>query len=124
VLVIDDDVHSAEALRDLVALAGHAVELALDGAEGLRRAAALAPDVILCDVELPGMSGYDVARALRAMPGRPRSLLVALTGYGSHESSRAALEAGFDADVVKPVSPERLVQLLAAAPPVGGAARP
>ncbi len=113
VLVIDDDVDSAEALRDFLALSGHAVEIAREGAEGLRRAAAHAPDVILCDVGLPGMSGYEVAKALSAAPG-PRAVLVALTGFGSDENRQSALAAGFDAHVVKPVSPEQLVQLLAA----------
>ncbi len=112
VLVIDDDVDSAEGLRDFLALSGHAVEIAHDGPEGLRRAAALSPEVILCDVGLPGMSGYDVARALRATPGQ-RALLVALTGYGSDESRRCALAAGFDAHVLKPVSPDQLGQLVA-----------
>lgn len=120
VLVIDDNVDSAETLRDFLALSGHAVEIALDGAEGLRRASTLSPDVILCDVGLPGMSGYDVAKALRATPGR-RALLVAVTGYGSEEDRRSALAAGFDAHVVKPVSPEQLRQLVAAAPDPGGA---
>ena len=115
VLVIDDNVDSAEALRDFLVCSGHAVEIASDGAEGLRRAAALSPDVILCDVGLPGMSGYDVAKALRATPG-PHALLVAVTGYGSEDSRRSALAAGFDAHVVKPVAPEQLAQLVAAAP--------
>ncbi len=110
VLVIDDDVDSAKALRDFLAVSGHTVEIAYDGAEGLRRAAALSPEVVLCDVGLPGMSGYDVAKALRATPG-PRALLVALTGYGSDEVLQRALAAGFDARVVKPVSPEQLQQL-------------
>ncbi len=123
VLVIDDNVDSAETLRDFLALSGHAVEIACSGADGLQRAAALAPDVILCDVGLPGMSGYDVAKALRATPG-PRALLVALTGYGSDEDRRHALAAGFDAHVVKPVSPKHLERLLAAAPAPGGAPRP
>ena len=114
VLVIDDDVDSAKALRDFLALWGHTVEIAYDGVEGLRRAAALSPEVILCDVGLPGMSGYDVAKALRATPG-PRALLVALTGYGSDEVLRCALAAGFDAHVVKPVSPEQLQHLVAVA---------
>jgi two-component system CheB/CheR fusion protein len=118
VLVIDDDVDSAETLRELLALSGHSVETASDGTEGLRRAAALSPDVILCDVALPGMSGYEVAKALRAMHG-PRALLVALTGFGSDEHRRCALAAGFDAHVVKPVSPEQLEQLVAAAPDRG-----
>ena len=104
VLVIDDDVDSAEALRDFLARSGYAVEVAHAGAEGLRRAAAHLPDVILCVVGLPGMSGYDVAKALRARPG-PRALLVALTGYGSDEC-RQCIAAGFDVHVVKPVSRE------------------
>ena len=123
VLVIDDNVDSAEALRDFLVCSGHAVEIASDGAEGLRRAAALSPDVILCDVGLPGMSGYEVAKALRATPG-PHALLVALTGYGSEENRRSALAAGFDAHVVKPVAPEQLAYLVAAAPGRASAPRP
>ena len=123
VLVIDDDIDSAEPLRDFLTLSGHAVEIAHDGAEGVRRAAVLSPDVILCDIGLSGMSGYDVAKALRVTPG-PRPLLVALTGYGSDENRRCALAAGFDAHVVAPVSPKQLEQLLAAAPDPGGASGP
>ncbi len=122
VLVIDADVDAAETVCDLLALAGHAVEIAHDGAEGLRRAAAHSPDVVLCDVGLPGMSGHDVARALRAALGR-NALLVALTEYGSDENRRSAFDAGFDAHVVRPVSPEQLERLLAAAPDAGVASR-
>ncbi len=123
VLVIDDDVESAEALRELLALSGHTVDVACDGAEGLRRAAALSPDVILCDVGLPGMSGYDVAAALRATPGA-HGLLVALTGCGSDDCRRRAVAAGFDRQLVKPVSPEQLEQLLATASGAGSSPRP
>lgn len=113
VLVVEDNADAAETLRDLLKLSGHAVDVAYDGGEALGRAVAFDPEVVLCDIGLPGMTGYDVARALRSAPGGAARLLVALTGYGLDEDRRRAMEAGFDAHLVKPVRPEQLDQLLA-----------
>ncbi len=115
ILIIEDNQDARDTLRALLELMGHRVETAPDGARGLEKALALDPDVALIDLGLPGMSGFDVARRLRASSAGPSIYLVALTGYGSSEDRTRALEAGFDEHVTKPVSPAALEQLLAKA---------
>jgi len=114
-LIVDDEKSLREMLGLLFHKQGFEVLSAANYTEGVAAALRSSPDVILCDIGLRGMSGYDVAKALRATPG-PRALLVALTGDGSDACRRCVLAAGFDAHVVKPVSPEQLEQLVAAAP--------
>jgi len=116
-LLIEDHVDAAESLAMLLELIGHEVEVAFDGAGGLEKARALRPEVVLCDIGLPGMDGYAVARALRAAPESQTCFLIALTGYGQDDDRRRALEAGFDAHLVKPVDLEALRRLLAEAGP-------
>jgi PAS domain S-box-containing protein len=111
VLVVDDNVDAAESLADVVRMLGHDVEVAYDGPTALARARAAPPDVVLCDIGLPGMSGYDVARALRA-DGPRGGHLVAVTGYALPEDVARALAAGFDAHVPKPVDPEEIRRLI------------
>ncbi|HET8542195.1 MAG TPA: ATP-binding protein [Anaeromyxobacter sp.] len=112
VLVVEDQDDAAESLADVLRLAGHEVEVARDGADGIRRAKTSRPDAVLCDIGLPGMDGYEVARRLRA-DGHAGTLLVALTGYALPEDLRRAREAGFDAHLTKPASPEDLEAVLA-----------
>jgi PAS domain S-box-containing protein len=112
VLVVDDNRDAAESLVMLLRLVGHDASLALDGPTALRAAAAAPPDVVLCDIGMPGMNGYEVARRLRGLTGVGRPLLVAVTGFGAAEDRRRTAEAGFDAHLVKPVEPEALMQLL------------
>ena len=97
----------------LLELIGHEVEVAFDGADGLAKARASRPEVVLCDIGLPGMDGYAVARALRAAPETASAFLIALTGYGQDDDRRRALEAGFDAHLTKPADLEDLRRLLA-----------
>jgi CheY-like chemotaxis protein len=111
VLVIEDNEDSAESLRDILELQGHVVSVAHDGPEGLARARAAEPDVVLCDVGIPGLDGYEVARRLRAAGTRAR--LVALTGYAGADDVARAQQAGFDAHLAKPPDLERLERLLA-----------
>ncbi len=87
---------------------------AADGAAGLAAALVSRPDVVLVDVGLPKMDGYEVARRIRGAAGSWRPLLVALTGYGLPEDRARALEAGFDAHLVKPVDQTELEALLSA----------
>jgi CheY-like chemotaxis protein len=87
------------------------VDVAYDGPSALERARANPPDVVLCDVGLPGMSGYDVARALRASTKAPQ--LFAVSGYAQPEDVRKAVEAGFDGHVAKPCDPAEIERLLA-----------
>jgi CheY-like chemotaxis protein len=89
------------------------VELAFDGREGLRKALELHPDVVLCDIGLPGIDGYLVASELRQNPSTADTKLIAVTGYGTEEDRRRAREAGFEEHLVKPVTPDRLQQALA-----------
>jgi CheY-like chemotaxis protein len=112
-LLIEDHVDAAESLAMLLELIGHEVEVAFDGASGLAKARASSPEVVLCDIGLPGMDGYAVARALRAAPETSTVFLIALTGYGQDDDRRRALEAGFDAFLIKPVDLEALRRLLA-----------
>jgi CheY-like chemotaxis protein len=120
VLVVEDNSDTREMLRQVLAMLGHEVHVARDGAEAVDVALRLRPDVALVDVGLPALDGYAVARAIRAAPGGHRIRLVAVTGYGRAEDRRAARAAGFDAHVVKPVSPEMLADIVAG---VGGDAR-
>jgi CheY-like chemotaxis protein len=108
ILVIDDTEDNREMLRILLTLEGYQVGAASDGASGIEYAIAYRPDVIIIDIGLPELDGYEVARRLRAptFPYRPR--LVALTGYGQPEHRRRAEEAGFDVHLAKPATPEAL----------------
>ena len=114
VLVIEDDPDTAHMLRLLLERAGHVVEQASGGEQGLEAARARAPDVVLCDLTLPGLDGCAVARALRAAPATRAALLVAITGHGLDEDRHRTLEAGFDVHLVKPVDFARLQQVLSA----------
>jgi CheY-like chemotaxis protein len=111
ILIIEDNADARDALRLLLELDGHVVDAAGEGAEGVQIAQAKDPDIALVDIGLPGLDGYEVARRLRASGSR-RPVLVALTGYGQPEDRRRAVEAGFDALLVKPVDPSMLASLL------------
>ncbi|HEY0512605.1 MAG TPA: chemotaxis protein CheB [Thermoanaerobaculia bacterium] len=112
-LVIEDNVDAAESLGLLLRLAGHEAEVALEAVEGLEKARRSPPEVVLCDIGLPGsMDGYAVARAFRADPALRGAFLIALTGYGQEEDRRRALEAGFDAHLTKPADLDVLRRLL------------
>jgi PAS domain S-box-containing protein len=110
VLVVDDNADAAESLAQIVRMLGHAAEIAYDGLSALAKARANPPDVVLCDIGLPGMSGYDVARALRA--AGHRMSLFAVTGYAQPDDVKRAVEAGFDGHVAKPVDVAQLERLL------------
>jgi signal transduction histidine kinase/PAS domain-containing protein/ActR/RegA family two-component response regulator len=112
VLVVDDNVDGRDALRALLELGGHRVDVAEDGPSGIDVARRVAPDVALIDIGLPGLDGYQVAQALRAAEGR-RIRLIAITGYGQPEDRQRALDAGFDAHLVKPVDVDELARVLA-----------
>jgi len=111
VLVVDDDRDGAESLAQLVEMFGHHAEVAYDGASAIAKARANPPDVVLCDIGLPGMSGYEVARALRSQAGAGIKL-VAVSGYAQPEDLTAAADAGFDRHVAKPPNPEEIERLL------------
>jgi signal transduction histidine kinase len=112
VLIVDDNVDAAVTLAKLVELRGHRVEVAHDGATALERVRSSLPDVILLDIEMPQMNGYDVARALRNDERSRGVRLIAITGYGKGSDRERATQAGFDAHMVKPVEPEALYAAL------------
>lgn len=114
VLVVDDGIGAARMLQLLVSKLGpHEVEVAHDGLSALEKARHFAPDLVLLDIGLPQMNGYDVARHLRREEDSADTTLVALTGYHGPEEVRKSQEAGFDEHVVKPIDLETLRRLLA-----------
>ncbi len=104
----------AEVLRELLLLDGHTVEVACDGASALACAPAFDPRVVLVDIGLPDLDGYEVGRRLRSLLP-PGITLVALTGYNTPDDRRQAAEAGFDAHLVKPIDHGTLTDILARA---------
>ncbi|WP_242334808.1 MULTISPECIES: ATP-binding protein [Anaeromyxobacter] len=114
VLVIEDNADAAEMLRDLLSGAAHEVAVAPDGRAGIALARATRPDLVLCDIGLPLVDGYEVARALRGDPELATTLLVALSGYALPDDVEKAARAGFDRHLAKPVSLEDLGAVLAA----------
>ena len=113
VLVVEDNLDTAETLRDLLELSGFEVAIAGTGSEGVTMAHEFHPEVVLCDLGLPGMNGFEVATALRQDPTTASARLIALTGYGGDEDRRRSREAGFDIHLTKPVEPSLLRRLLA-----------
>jgi signal transduction histidine kinase/CheY-like chemotaxis protein len=117
VLVIEDNADAANSLRALLELDGHSVELAADGPTGLDALLTGRPDAAVVDIGLPGMNGFDVAK--RSRGAGYAGMLVALTGYGQGTDIKRALQAGFDAHLVKPLDAERLRRLLVDGPTFG-----
>jgi two-component system CheB/CheR fusion protein len=113
VLVVDDNVDAAESLAILLRTQGHEVRTARDGPTALQEAGVFLPEVILLDIGLPRMDGYEVARRLREQEGLKKARLVALTGHGQEEDRRKAFEVGFDAHLVKPADLAELQEVLA-----------
>ena len=104
VLLIDDDRDTVVSLTQLLQYFGHQIEVAYDGAEGVAKAASFRPDVILCDLGMPGeLNGLGVAETLRARNDMSQLTLVALTGYGSDSDVARCREAGFSYHLLKPV---------------------
>ena len=113
VLVVDDQPDSTDSLALLLRLRGHEVRTASDGSSALEEFARYRPEVVFLDLGLPGMSGYDVARRVRAMPEARDVRLVALTGYGTEADRERTRAAGFDVHLAKPVDPHAVESLLA-----------
>ncbi|MEO6025891.1 MAG: response regulator, partial [Candidatus Binatia bacterium] len=113
ILVIDDNRDAAESLAMLLEMAGNVTATAFDGLVAVELAADFRPDVMLLDIGLPGLNGYEVARAIRAQPWGETIKLVALTGWGQDEDRHKSRAAGIDAHLVKPVDFDALQRLLA-----------
>jgi PAS domain S-box-containing protein len=114
VLVVDDNVDAVDSIAKVLQLFGHEVASAHDGPSALARAADFRPEVIVLDIGLPGMDGYEVARRLRALPAFRHTPIVAATGYGQEDDRIRSRQAGFDHHLTKPVDPEQLRSIIAA----------
>lgn len=112
VLVVDDNVDSAECLALFLRLSGHEVQMAHDGPTAIDAAQMFQPQVVLLDIGLPKLDGYEVARRLREWPEMQKAVFIALTGYGRTEDQRLSRQAGFDHHLVKPVDPEAVEALI------------
>ena len=112
ILIVDDNHDAAESLALLLELVGHRISMAHDGEEALQRAGELRPDVVLLDVGLPKLNGYEVARRIRSETWGSWPIIVAITGWGQTEDIELAREAGFDHHLVKPVDPDALLKLV------------
>lgn len=120
ILVVDDNRDSADSLAKMLRMTGHETLTAYDGLEAVQTAAAYRPEVVLLDIGLPKMNGYEAARHIREQPWGRGMALIALTGWGQEEDKRRALDAGFDHHFTKPVEPAALERLLAFIEPASG----
>lgn len=116
ILVVDDVKDSADSLAMLLRLQSYEVQLAYGGEEALETAQRSKPELVLLDIGMPGMNGYETCRRLRDQPGGQDRFVVALTGWGQEDDRRRSEEAGFDFHLVKPVNPTDLMKLLASLP--------
>ncbi len=115
--MVDDNPDAAASLAMLLKVTGHETHVAHDGLAAVEAAERFRPEVVLLDISLPGLNGYDAARRIREQPWGRDMLLVALTGWGQEEDRRRSREAGFDHHMVKPVDPAALTALLSSPRP-------
>ena len=113
VIIVEDHQAAADTLQLLLSLHGYEVRVAYTGPEGVRLAQEWSPEVVLCDIGLPGLDGYGVATALRQDTATAQVRLIAVTGYDSDDARRRSQEVGFEQHLVKPVDPDELLELLA-----------
>jgi CheY-like chemotaxis protein len=111
ILVVDDDIEAADALARILRQSGHVVQMAHDGIRALTAAAIMRPEVVILDIGMPGLDGYQVAQRLRAGVGA-NALIVALTGYGQPRDLELARQSGFDYHLLKPLEREKLEAIL------------
>jgi CheY-like chemotaxis protein len=109
ILLVDDNEDASTSMAELLTLCGHDVRTAGDGAQALEAAAQFAPQLVLSDIGLPGMDGYQLAPALRRLAGSRRMVMAAVTGYGQAMDRERAISAGFDHHLVKPLAAETLL---------------
>jgi len=112
ILIVEDNLDAADSMRMFLELAGHKVTVVHTGPEGVRTATVLGPAVVLCDIGLPGLDGYGVARELRQNPATAKTRLIAISGYAGEDDRRRSREAGFDFHLGKPADPDTLLRLL------------
>jgi len=124
VLIVDDNHDAAESVAQFLQLEGHEVKTVCDGVQAITCAPVFAPQVVVLDIGLPGLSGYDVAQRLRDLPATRQALIVAVTGYGQKEDRQRAMASGFDHHFVKPTDPHALTALIAGWTEEGEVMRP
>jgi CheY-like chemotaxis protein len=112
VLIVEDHKDSATTLCTWLTLLGHEARTASTGPQGVELAHNWRPDVLLCDIGLPGLDGWGVARKLRGDPAMAATRLIAVTGYNAEEDRRRSAEAGFERHLAKPLDPAELLPLL------------
>jgi PAS domain S-box-containing protein len=113
ILIVDDNRDGADSLGVMLRTMGNEISTAYDGQQALDKATEFRPDVVLLDIGLPKLNGYEVCRRIREQPGGTHMVLVAVTGWGQGDDKRRAQEAGFDRHMVKPVDPQALMKMLA-----------
>jgi signal transduction histidine kinase len=119
ILVADDNCDALESLAQLLELGGHEIHKAADGVQALEAATRVRPDLVLLDIGMPGMDGYEVARRIRSQPWGREATLVALTGWGQETDRKRSREAGFDSHCIKPLDLQHLFTLLDSLPAPG-----
>ncbi|MGE0668471.1 MAG: response regulator [Sphingomonadales bacterium] len=124
VLLIEDNEQNRYLTTFLLARSGYTVAVAVDGPAGIAMARAERPDLILLDIQLPGMDGYAVARALRQVPSLQATPIIAVTSYAMVGDREKSLEAGCDGYIEKPINPETFVSEIERVAPPAGADRP
>jgi CheY-like chemotaxis protein len=112
ILIVDDNIDAADTLAQLLEMMGHEVRTAYDGQTGVEVARAFRPGVVLCDIGMPNLNGYDTARSIRAEAWGKDALLVALTGRSLDDDHRSSVDAGFDHHLAKPLDMTTLLMLL------------
>jgi CheY-like chemotaxis protein len=112
ILVVEDNVDAADAMQMLLRQMGHEVQVVNDGAEAVGVARSFRPDIVLLDIGLPGMDGYEIAGRLRALPETSSARMIAVSGYGQQKDRARSQAAGFDRHMVKPVDPAQLTEVI------------
>jgi CheY-like chemotaxis protein len=113
ILIVEDNLDAARSLQTLLLRAGHEVRVAYTGMAGMRAATEWKPEVVLCDLGLPELDGFELARQLRSQPNGEKLHLIAVSGYGQDEDIHRSKESSFDLHLTKPVNPVELQRLLA-----------
>lgn len=112
VLITDDNHDHADSLATLLGMMGHQATTAYNGRQAVEAAARIHPDIVILDIHMPVLDGYDAARAMRDVNPEPPPLLVAMTGVGGEDARRQAVDAGFDVHLTKPVDFDRVLALV------------
>jgi CheY-like chemotaxis protein len=118
VLVVDDNRYTADSFARVISLLGYVTDTAYSGEEAVERTGEFLPDMVLLDIDMPGMDGYEAVKRIRQDHSHSHRIVVAVTGWAREEDQDRAYDAGFDLHVAKPMSVERLKELMAMLRPV------